>query len=65
MTQATTEMDRIEALTLALMLAVQAPTQDKSDAALTEARGIAAGMSDRDVAKAKKLAAIRIRGANQ
>ncbi len=56
MTQATTEMTRIEALTLALKLAVQAPTQAKSDAALARAKSIALGMSDSDVDICKKAA---------
>ena len=56
MTQASTEMTRTEALTLALKLAVQAPTQAKSDAALAEARCIAFGMSDRDVDISKRAA---------
>ena len=60
MTQETTEMTRTEALTLALKLAVQAPTQAKSDAALAEARCIAAAMSDSDVAEAKKAATMAI-----
>jgi hypothetical protein len=60
MTQETAKMTRTEALTLALKLAVQAPTQDKSDAALKEARCIAAGMRDSDVADAKKAAAMAI-----
>jgi hypothetical protein len=49
-------MTRTEALTLALKLAVQAPTQAKSDAALAEARCIAAAMSERDVDICKKAA---------
>lgn len=56
MTQASTEMTRTEALTLALKLAVQAPTQAKSDAALTHAKSIAFGMSDRDVDISKRAA---------
>ena len=56
MTQASTEMTRTEALTLALKLAVQAPTQDKSDAALQHAKSIAFGMSERDVDICKKAA---------
>ena len=62
MTQASTDqpllyaMTRTEALTLALKLAVQAPTQDKSDAALAEARCIAAAMSGRDVDICKRAA---------
>jgi hypothetical protein len=60
MTQATAEMTRTEALTLALKLAVQAPTQAKSDAALKEARCIAAAMPDRNVEAAKSAAAKRI-----
>ena len=54
--QTTAEMTRTEALTLALKLAVQAPTQAKSDAALTHAKSIAFGMSDRDVNISKKAA---------
>ena len=56
MTQASTEMTRTEALTLALKLAVQAPTQDKSDAALQQAKSIAFGMSEHDVDMCKKAA---------
>ena len=56
MTQASTEMTKTEALTLALKLAVQAPTQDKSDAALQHAKSIAFGMSERDVDICKKAA---------
>jgi hypothetical protein len=62
MTQASTDqpllyaMTRTEALTLALKLAVQAPTQDKSDAALEEARCIAAAMPSRDVDICKQAA---------
>ena len=56
MTQASTEMTRTEALTLALKLAVQAPTQAKSDAALAQAKSIAFGMSGRDVDICKKAA---------
>jgi hypothetical protein len=50
------EMTRAEALTLALKLAVQAPTQAKSDAVLAEARCIAAAMSEHDVDICKKAA---------
>ena len=65
MTQASTEMTRTEALTLALKLAVQAPTQAKSDAALKEARCIAAAMSFSDVADAKKAAQEAVKYARQ
>tara|TARA_R110001632_G_scaffold127778_3_gene241697 strand:- start:578 stop:775 length:198 start_codon:yes stop_codon:yes gene_type:complete len=50
------EMTRNEALTLALKLAVQAPTQQQSDEALAHARDIAVGMDDRDVSLCKKAA---------
>ena len=60
MTQETTEMTRTEALTLALKLAVQAPTQDKSDAALQHAKSIASGMRDSDVEAAKKATTMAI-----
>ena len=60
MTQASTEMTRTEALTLALKSAILAPTQAKSDAALKEARCIAAGMHGSDVADAKKAATMAI-----
>ena len=49
-------MTRTEALTLALKLAVQAPTQQQSDAALAHARDIAVGMDDHDVDLCKKAA---------
>tara|TARA_R110001592_G_scaffold352845_2_gene651098 strand:- start:4629 stop:4829 length:201 start_codon:yes stop_codon:yes gene_type:complete len=51
---------RTEALTLALKLAVQAPSQAQSDEALAHARDIAVGMDDRDVALCKKTAAVAI-----
>ena len=51
---------RTEALTLALKLAVQAPTQQQSDEALAHARDIAVGMDDRDVSLCKKAAAVAI-----
>ena len=54
------EMKRTEALTLALKLAVQAPTQQQSDEALAHARDIAVGMDDRDVLLCKKTAAVAI-----
>ena len=63
--ETTAEMTRTEALTLALTLAVQAPTQAKSDAALAQAKSIAFGMSDRDVAEAKKSAAVEIQRGRQ
>jgi hypothetical protein len=50
------EMTRTEALTLALKLAVQAPTQQQSDEALAHARDIAVGMDDHDVDLCKKAA---------
>ena len=50
------EMTRTEALTLALKLAVQAPTKAQSDAALAHARDIAVGMYDHDVDLCKKAA---------
>lgn len=50
------EMTRTEALTLALKLAVQAPTQQQSDEALAHARDIAVGMADHDVDLCKKAA---------
>ena len=56
MAQASTEMTRTEALTLALKLAAQAPTQAKSDAALKHAKSIAFGMSGCDVDICKKAA---------
>ena len=49
-------MTRTEALTLALKLAVQAPTQAQSDEALAHARDIAVGMDDHDVDLCKKAA---------
>lgn len=49
-------MTRTEALTLALKLAVQAPSQEKSDMALARAKDIALGMSSHDVDIAKKAA---------
>ena len=48
------EMTRTEALTLALKLAVQAPSQAQSDEALAHARDIAVGMHDRDVLLLRK-----------
>jgi hypothetical protein len=59
--QTTAEMTRTEALTLALKLAVQAPTQAESDLAVATATHLAAGMSDGDIAKAKKAATASIR----
>lgn len=50
------EMTRSEALTLALKLAVQAPTQQQSDEALAHARDIAVGMASKDVDLCKKAA---------
>ena len=50
------EMTRTEAHTLALKLAVQAPTQQQSDEALAHARDIAVGMDDHDVDLCKKAA---------
>lgn len=50
------EMTRTEALTLALKLAVQAPSQAQSDEALSHARDIAVGMDDHDVDLCKKAA---------
>ena len=50
------EMTRNDALTLALKLAVQAPTQQQSDAALAHARDIAVGMASEDVDLCKKAA---------
>lgn len=54
------EMNRNDALTLALKLAVQAPTKAQSDEALAHARDIAVGMDDRDVSLCKKAAAVAI-----
>jgi hypothetical protein len=58
MAQASTDQPLLYAMTRteALKLAVQAPTQAKSDAALAEARCIAAAMSERDVDICKKAA---------
>jgi hypothetical protein len=58
MAQASTDQPLLYAMTRteALTLAVQAPTQAKSDAALAEARCIAAAMSERDVDICKKAA---------
>ena len=50
------EMTRMEALTLALKLAVQAPTKQQSDEALEHAMGIAVAMGDREVELCKKAA---------
>lgn len=50
------EMTRTEALTLALKLAVQAPTQAQSDEALAHAHDIAVGMDDHDIGLCKKAA---------
>ena len=49
-------MTRTEALTLALTLAVQAPTQQQSDEALAHARDIAAAMDDHCVEYCKRAA---------
>jgi len=60
MTQASTEMTKTEALTLALKLAILAPTQAETDLALSTAIHLAAAMSDSDVADAKKAAKMAI-----
>jgi len=49
-------MTRTEALTMALKLAVQAPTQQQSDEALAHAREIAVGMDYHCVEYCKKAA---------
>jgi len=60
MTQETTEMTRTEALTLALKVAILAPTQAETDLSVATATHLAAAMSDRDVADAKKAAAMAV-----
>lgn len=46
----------VEALALALSLAITAPDDAKAQQATVIAEGLAAGMSDLDVARAKKMA---------
>lgn len=47
-------MNQLEALTQALILAVTAPTDEKANQAVQLAEQIAAGMSEHEVAQAKR-----------
>ena len=53
-------MKNTEALTLALKLAIQAPTEQKSQDALDHAKDIAAGMSSKDVEHCKMAAQVAV-----
>ena len=53
--------DATDALIHALVLAVTAPTEDKSKMAVELAEQIAAGLSEHEVAQAKKQAEARVK----
>lgn len=53
-------MTNTEALTLALKLAIQAPTEENSQEALEYAKNIAASMSSKDVEHCKMAAQVAV-----